>query len=100
MEGEPLDVLAESIGVETYGGSRDPAGQFPSAYGEHAGVGHVLRDRMLEGVFRIWEDAALVDKLSRRQMGEYSSQRLLGLLCDRREQLQGHVRADDCHGLK
>ncbi len=67
---EPLDVLAEAIGVERLDRRHDPGVQRAPPLVEHAAVGHLVGERVLEGVFEIGEEARLVEELGGLQMRE------------------------------
>ncbi len=80
---QPLDMLAEAIGVERLDRRHDPGVQRAPPLVEHAAVGHLVGERVLEGVFEIGEEARLVEELGGLQMREPCAQRLLGQLGDR-----------------
>ena len=67
---QPLDLLAESIGVECLDRLHDPGVKRAPPLVEHAAVGHLVRERVLEGVFEIREEARLVEELGGLQMRE------------------------------
>src|SRR5262249_36432503 len=60
MMGELLHLLLEAIAVETLDLADDSPVNGAPAVGEQTTVGHLLRERMLEGVFRIGKEAGLV----------------------------------------
>ncbi len=71
------------------------AWRVPPALVEEASVGHLVRERVLERVFEVGEEARLVEELGRLEMGEPSAQLLLTLVRDRHQQGEGHILADD-----
>ena len=68
--GEPLDVLGQALGVERLDGVDDPGVERAPAILEQAPVGHLVGERMLEGVLEIREEARLVQELGRLEVGE------------------------------
>ena len=56
--GEPLDLLAEAIPVERLDRLDDPRVQRAPALLEQAAVGHLVGERVLEGVLEIREEPA------------------------------------------
>jgi hypothetical protein len=54
--------------VEVFHRVHDPRMKRAPAIAEHAAVGHLMRERMLEGVFEIGEQTRLVQKLAVLQL--------------------------------
>ena len=65
MVGEALDVFGTAIGVEMLDGVGDSRVQDPPPFLEETGIGDVVGERVLEGVFEIGEEARFVDELGR-----------------------------------
>jgi hypothetical protein len=63
MMGQPLDVLAQPVGIRTLDGIDDADVNGPAPLLEHGAVGNLVSERMLEGVLAIREDPRLVQEL-------------------------------------
>ena len=97
---QPLHVLDEAIGVQALDGGRHRGVKIAPALPQEARVGHVVGQRVLEGVLQIREELRLVEELRLLQMREPPPQGLLRLLRDRRQERVGHVLADHRGGLQ
>ena len=63
MVGEPFDLLGQPVGIERLEGLDDTGMQGPPPVLEQAAIGHLLRQRVLEGVCEFGEQARLIQKL-------------------------------------
>src|SRR6266498_1243506 len=97
---EAIDVLGQSVGVEPLDSVEDPTVQLSPAFLEQAAVGYLVRERVLEGVFRVRKEGRLVDELRRLQMREAAAQFLLRLPGDGGQQRECDILADDGGRLK
>ena len=91
---QPLHVLDEAIGVQALDGGRHRGVKIAPALPQETGVGHVVGQRVLEGVLQIREELRLVEELRLLEMREPPPQGLLRLLRDRRQERVRHVLAD------
>src|SRR6266508_4654575 len=93
--GEPLGVLAQAIPVECLDGPNDLRVKLATALLQQAGVGHLMRERVLEGIFPFRVEPGLVEKLGGLQAVEPATQRLAGSVGDRLEDRKRQVFAHD-----
>ena len=99
--GQALDVLGEPVGVEALDGLDDPGVERAPALLEQAAVGHLVGERVLEGVLEVGEEARLVEELGGLEVGEaVGAARPSGSSAIACEQGDGHVLADDRGGLE
>src|SRR5262249_7173893 len=63
MMGKPLNMLAEAIPVEYLNRLDDPRVKLAAALQEQTAVRHLVRERVLEGVFEIRRQPDFVDEL-------------------------------------
>jgi hypothetical protein len=84
-----LELLCQTVGMERLDRVDDPGVEGPAPLVEQAPVGHVVDERVLEGVLEIREQARLVEELTREKVGEAGAQRLLGPLGDGLEEAEG-----------
>ena len=75
--GEPLDLLPQSVALESLDRLDDPRVDGAPAIGEETAVRHLLRQRVLERVLRFGKEACLVQKLRGLQERELSAHALL-----------------------
>jgi hypothetical protein len=92
---ESLDLLWQSVAVEPLDLLDDLRMDGAAAVGEETAVRHLLRQRMLERVFRVWKEARLVEKLRGLQMRKLAAQVILGPVGDGVEQGEGNLLSDD-----
>ena len=100
MVGETVDVLAEAIAALRLQRLHDPRVELAPPLLQEALVGHLIRQRVLEGVFQLGKEARLVEELGRLQEGESPPQVRLGHVGDGLEQRKGHLRPDHRRGLE
>src|SRR6185295_4289042 len=93
--GESLDLLPQSVALESLDRFNDPRVDGAPAIGEEAAVRHLLRERMLEGVLGIGKQACLVQELGGLQHRKLSAHALLGIISDRVQQDERDVLPDD-----
>ncbi len=87
-------MFTQPVRVEPLDRGHDLRVQLAAPVLQQAPVGHLVRERVLEGVLQVREELRLVEELRLLQMREPAPQGLLRLLRDRREQRVGHVLAD------
>ena len=100
MVGEPFNVLAQPVLIEAFDGADDPGIEVAAPVVEEAPVGHLMRERVLEGVLEVGEQARLVKKLGRLKVTQPATERLLVLVRDRLEEGKGEVLPDDRGSLE
>src|SRR5207247_4629267 len=84
--GQTLDVFREPLGVEAFDGLDDPGVESAPALVQEASVGHLMDERVLEGVFEVREEAGLVQELRGLQVAESGAQLVLARLGNRLKQ--------------
>ena len=87
-------MFTQPVRVEPLDRGHDLGVELAAPVLQQAPVGHLVRERVLEGVLQVREELRLVEELRFLQMGEPAPQGLLRLLRDRRQQRVGHVLAD------
>ena len=100
MVGEPVDVLAEAVAALRLQRLHDPGVELAPPLLQEALVGHLIGQRVLEGVFQLGEEARLVEELGRLQEGESPPQVRLGHVGDGLEKRKRHFRPDHRRGLE
>ena len=93
--GEPLDLLPQSVALESLDRFDDPRVDGAPAIGEEAAIRHLLRQRVLERVLRIGKEAGLIEKLPGLQKRELAAHALLRLIGDGVEQDERDVLSDN-----
>ena len=78
MVRQAFDLLGHPLGRERLEGLDKARVQHPPPLQQEAAVGHLVRQGMLEGVFRLGEQAGLIQKLRRLQVRQAAVQRRLG----------------------
>src|SRR6266567_1629150 len=68
--GQPLDVLAQPTGIELLDGLDDSGVEGAAARLEQASIRDLVRQRVLEGVLDVGEEARLVQELRGSQVRE------------------------------
>jgi hypothetical protein len=92
--GEPLGVLGKAISVKGFDRLDKPRVKLAPPLLQQAAVGHLVGQRMLEGVLGLWEQAHLVQKLRGPETREGHPHRGVVRLGDRLEQRQRHIPAE------
>ena len=95
---QAFDLLGHPLGRERLEGLDQARVQHPPPLQQEAAVGHLVRQGMLEGVFRLGEQAGLIQELRRLEVRQAAVQRRLGQLRNGLEQGQGHLGAN--HGRR
>ena len=91
--GEPLDLLAQPVGIESLDRFDDSRVECAPAVGEDASVRHLVRQRVFEGVFELGEEVGLVQELRGLELGEVASKLVMGHVGDRLQHHERHIRA-------
>ena len=63
MVRQAFDLLGHPVGRERLKGLDNPGMQHPPPLLEEAAVGHLMRQGMLEGIYRLGKQARLIEKL-------------------------------------
>src|SRR2546425_3890053 len=90
--------LFETIGVLHLKGSGDRRMDGLPPRGQETLVCHLVRERVLERVFEVREEARLIQELCGLEMPEAAAQGVLGLLGDRLQEREWHILSD--HGRR
>jgi hypothetical protein len=96
----PRHHLSTPVGCQRLNGLDQARVQPPAPLQQEAAIGHLVRQGMLEGVFRLGEQAGLIKKLRRLQVRQAAMQRRLGHIGNGSQQREGHVRAQHRSGLQ
>ena len=75
--GQGAVVLLQTVAVQGFERLRRALMQDFTPLQQQRGIGHVVRQRMLEGIFRVWKGWLLIEKLGRLQVRQPLIQRLL-----------------------
>src|SRR5262249_58174334 len=97
---QPLHVLREPLRVQRLDRRDDASVQSPPPVLQDAPVGHLVRQRMLEGVFEVREDARLVQELGRLEVTQGPTHVVLGRVSNGLQQREGHILPNDRGGLE
>ena len=100
MVRQAFDLLGHPLGRERLKGLDNARVQHPPPLQQETAVGHLVRQGMLEGVFRLGEQAGLIQELRRLQVRQAAVQRRLGHVRNGPQQGEGHVRANHGGGLE
>ena len=100
MVRQAFDLLGHPLGRQRLEGLDQARVQHPPPLQQEAAVGHLVRQGMLEGVFRLGEQAGLIQELRRLQVRQAAVQRRLGHVRNGLQQGEGHVRANHRGGLE
>ena len=98
--GQQLHVLAQPFGVEPLDGVNDTGVQRTPPLLEQRAVRHLVRERMLERVLRIWKEPSLVKELGGLELSEAAAQRAFILAGDCVKKGERHILANHRSGLK
>jgi hypothetical protein len=93
--GEPLDLLPDAIPIQRLDRADDPRVQLPASVMQETAIGHLVSERMLEGVLEVGIEPGLVDELGGLQTVESAPERIVREVGDRLEEWPRHVLADD-----
>ena len=77
MRGQALDLLGQAVRVELFERFDNAGVQQTAALLEETAVGHLVRQGMLEGVFRLGKEPRLVQELGRLEVRQPAIQRRL-----------------------
>ena len=97
---EALDMLGEPVVAVLLDGFEDPRVELPSSRLEQTRVGDLVRQRVLEGVLDVGEEASLIEELDAPQVCEPSSERVLFQAGRGLKEDEGDVLADHGRGLQ
>src|SRR5262249_53948386 len=75
--GEPLDLLAEPVGVQLFYGIHDARVDVATALVEHSSVGDVVGEGVLEGVLQVRKELCRIEKFSSLQLVEQTAKLVL-----------------------
>jgi len=98
--GQTLDVLGEALGMQALHGVDDAGMQVTATLVQQAAVGDLLGERVLERVFGIGEQTALVQEFGGGETPQHARNVRLAEIGHRAEQLERHVFAHDGSGLQ
>ena len=98
--GEPLDVLAEPIPVQRLDRLHDARVHGAPARLRQTAVGHLVRQRVREGIFQLGKEIGLVQKLRRLQPRQARGHGLLGQPGNVPQQRERDIDADDRRRLQ
>src|SRR5215510_3977917 len=97
---QAFDLLREPLRVQRLDPLDDASVQSSPSVLQEAPVGHLVCERMLEGVFEVREDARLVQELGRLEVTQSPTQVVLGRVGNGLQQREGHVLPYDRGGLE
>jgi len=97
---QAFDLLREPLRVQRLDRLHDASVQSSPPVLQDAPVGHLVRERMLEGVFEVREDARLVQELGGLKMTQSPTKVVLGRIGDYLQQREGHILPNDRGGLE
>src|SRR5262249_30101610 len=97
---QAFDLLREPLRVQRLDRRDDASVQSAPPVLQDAPVGHLMRERMLEGVFEVRKDARLVQELGGLEMAQSPTQVVLGRVGNGLQQGEGHILANDRGGLE
>ena len=75
--GEPLDLLAQPVGVKLFHGIHDARVDVAATFVEHPAVGDVVGEGVLEGVLQVRKELCRVEKFSSLQIVEQTAKLVL-----------------------
>jgi hypothetical protein len=100
MVSQAFDLPAQPIRVERLERLHNPRMEYAPTVVEHAPVGHLVSEGVLERVLEIREDARLVEELGGLEVGEPTAKAFLGHVGDGLQECEGHILPDDGGSLK
>src|SRR3970282_1251395 len=81
-------------------GVADPGVERSASILEEVSVGHLVGERVLEGVLKLGEEGRLVEELGGLEVAEVATERVLGQLRQGPEDGEGDILADNGRRLK
>jgi hypothetical protein len=75
--GETFDLLVHAIPKEKFAHVNDSRVKVASALVKERSIRDLMRERMFEGIFKIWEERGLLEEFGRLEAVELSTQRLI-----------------------
>jgi hypothetical protein len=93
-------VLGQAVPIQPFERIHNSAVEGAPPLLQETPVRHLVGQGVLEGVFRLGEEAGLVEELGSLQTHEPTAERLVRHLGDGLKQGEGHLRADDRGGLQ
>ena len=100
MVGQAFRVLAQPISTECLDGVHNLRVQGAPSLVKEAALRHLVRQGVLEGVFKARVQAGFVQELRSLQVVQAATQCLLALLCNGLEECKGEVLADNRRSLQ
>ena len=70
MVREAFNVLINAVGIQPFDGRDNPGMEGTPTLLRQAAISHLLRQRVLEHIFKLWKQACLIEKLGGLQMDE------------------------------
>src|SRR6516162_1673476 len=98
--GEPLDLLAEPVGVQLFYGIYDARVDVATALVEHPAVGDVVSEGVHEGVLQVRKELCRVEKFSSLQVVEESAEPILRQSTNCVQESERGVMSDDRRLMK
>ena len=100
MIGQTFDLLGHPISGKRLKGCNDTGMQHPPLLQQEAAIGHLVRQGVLEGVFRLGKQAGLVQELRRLEVCQATVQCRFRQVRNGPQQGKGHVHANHRSGLE
>ena len=100
MVGQVVDLVRQAVAAERFQGLDNVCMQRPPSLLQETAVGHLVGERVLEGVGVLREEARLVQELGRLEVRQAAVQRLLGQFGNGLQQGHGHLQANDRRRLQ
>ena len=100
MVRQAFDLLGHPLGREGLEGLDQSRVQHPPPLQQQAAIGYLVRQGVFEGVFRLGEQARLIQKFRRLQKCQAAVQRRLGQVRNGLEQGEWYFRANHGGGLE
>jgi hypothetical protein len=95
MLGEALDLLDQSALGKPFHHLDDLRVEISPAFLQETAVRHLMRERVLEGVFELWKEARLVHELRGLEIGKAGANFVRRQAGNCFEKIEGYVLADD-----
>ena len=100
MVGETLGVLGQAVRVERLDHHHDACMELTTRLLQEGGIRHLLGERVPEGVLEVGKEARFQHESTSLEVGETTSNVLLGLTGHRLKQRERHVVTDDSRRLE